>query len=220
MNRLVKFILVCIHLGIALQPTYSQCIDTNTLLDSIQIIKLEDLNDDRKIIDRRDREFICTGNKYLMLITDKMYVGLPEDSILHDADTSRVLGLFGMLGSVKNLKDDYLMAVEKNDSTAYRLVVQFSSMGQVFLISVNSQLKMIDFILFRSESPSLYTTDPKTKKTIAMDEDGCMTKYKDGIFLKTKWHEHTDWKTQRKKRTETLYKRYVVSKEGKFCEVK
>ncbi len=65
-----------------------QCLDTNTLLDSIPSFTIADLNYPSKLIHRRDREIKSKGDYYQALIIQKIFKNYFDTSRILDKDST------------------------------------------------------------------------------------------------------------------------------------
>jgi hypothetical protein len=182
----------------------SQCLDTNTLLDSIYTIKFQDLIGIKKII-RSDKKI--KGQQYHALIAHKIFINW-NDTVLHRGADSIILPY---------KKHDYyindaFIQVKSDSTTNYKIVI-FDSRLDRFLITLSPTLQILDHICWYLDGRT--TIYPKHKKTLT---SGINTTLKDETINQEHYLESSiDGKDS--SNTIIKRKRFIINNSGKFVMI-
>ncbi|MBY0427414.1 MAG: hypothetical protein K2Q22_17395 [Cytophagales bacterium] len=183
-----------------------QCLDTNTLLDSIYTLQKSNLNNRELLIDRRRRELYSPGDKYQMIIVDKILQGIRKDSTLYGADSSRYHN--------HSPSDNFLIHVKNDSLQGYKLALM-KDIFNFYLLTLGPSLKLIDFISIIESYPSTYSSTEKTEYN-----SGIRTSYEGNIFTQFYYSRTTNLKNQKSVEVIKSTKRFKINSLERFIELK
>jgi hypothetical protein len=188
-------------------PLKSQCLDTNTLLDSIYTIKFQDLNGVYKIFhSSKVNEIHLKGVQYQPLIEHKVFANW-DATLLHLGVDSNIL----YYSSDKHYVEDLFIQVKTDSNMMYKIVIYDSGVG-CSMITLSPALQIIDFITWYG---TLWGTihNGKTGESFT---SGINSSLKAGVIYQEYYVETQSKKRKGLRKTISKRKSFIINASGKF----
>lgn len=187
----------------------AQTLNTNTLLDSICKVPISKI-DSTQEIEKSMKEYSSKifHKKYNGIILSNLFKGFNSDSRILGADSSNIF-----LFSID--RDIDIISVLQDSSYNYRLLLIYVY-DNTFLVSVNHDSKIIDFITYYFTGHTFYHTNPKDRKKESKHDEWITTKFDNSKFIQTHFFESKYLYNNKVFESINNKKIFSIDKNGKF----